>query len=95
MFGLPALVVPLTAAAKGHQIANAKIYAEQSGGAWVPEHDWETEPLARLVAATLADFDALSAQTQRLHQMATPDAARMLVQECEALLDGMRRPEPR
>jgi UDP-N-acetylglucosamine--N-acetylmuramyl-(pentapeptide) pyrophosphoryl-undecaprenol N-acetylglucosamine transferase len=91
LFGLPALLVPLTVAAQGHQIANAKIYAEQAGGAWVPEHDWDTEPVARLVATTLADFDGLSAQAQRLRRMATPDAAQMLVEECEALLDGVRQ----
>jgi UDP-N-acetylglucosamine--N-acetylmuramyl-(pentapeptide) pyrophosphoryl-undecaprenol N-acetylglucosamine transferase len=90
LFGLPALLVPLTVAAKGHQIANARIYAERSGGAWVPEHDWDTEPVARLVATTLADFDGLSAQAQRLRRMATPDAAQMLVEECETLLDGVR-----
>jgi UDP-N-acetylglucosamine--N-acetylmuramyl-(pentapeptide) pyrophosphoryl-undecaprenol N-acetylglucosamine transferase len=91
LFGLPALLVPLTAAAKGHQIANAKIYAQHSGGAWVPEGDWDTESLAKLVATSLADFDALSAQAQQLRQMATPDAAQVLVEECEAMLDGVPR----
>jgi UDP-N-acetylglucosamine--N-acetylmuramyl-(pentapeptide) pyrophosphoryl-undecaprenol N-acetylglucosamine transferase len=95
MFGLPALLVPVTAAAKGHQIANAKIFSERCGGAWVPERDWDPESLARLLATTLADVDALSAQTHRLRQMATPDAARMLVEECEAMLDGVRAPGPR
>jgi UDP-N-acetylglucosamine--N-acetylmuramyl-(pentapeptide) pyrophosphoryl-undecaprenol N-acetylglucosamine transferase len=86
MFGLPALLVPLTAAAKGHQIANAKIYAAHAGGVWVPELGWDTEPLARRVASTLDDFDAMSAQAQRLRDMARPNAARTLVDECEALL---------
>ncbi len=90
MAGLPALLVPLTAAAKGHQIANAKAYAEHAGGTWVPEDGWDLEPLAKRVAATLADVDALSVQAQRLREMARPDAARTLVQECEALL-GVRR----
>ncbi len=95
MFGLPALLVPLTEAAQGHQIANARMYAEHSGAAWIPECDWDGEPVARLVATTLTDFDAMSAQSERLRQMATPGAARMLVEECEALLNGMNRPNPR
>jgi UDP-N-acetylglucosamine--N-acetylmuramyl-(pentapeptide) pyrophosphoryl-undecaprenol N-acetylglucosamine transferase len=92
MFGLPALLVPLTAAAQGHQVANAKIFAQRSGAAWVAERDWDREPLAMVLATTLADFDALTAQAQRLRQMATPDAARMLVEECEAMLDNVRPP---
>jgi UDP-N-acetylglucosamine--N-acetylmuramyl-(pentapeptide) pyrophosphoryl-undecaprenol N-acetylglucosamine transferase len=91
MFGLPALLVPLAAAAMGHQVANAKVYAEQAGGAWVAEHDWDTEPLARRVAKTLGDFDVLNTQGQRLREMARPNAARILVEECEALLAGAHR----
>jgi UDP-N-acetylglucosamine--N-acetylmuramyl-(pentapeptide) pyrophosphoryl-undecaprenol N-acetylglucosamine transferase len=89
LFGLPALLVPLTAAAKGHQIANAREYAERTGGAWVPEHAWDTEPLARRVASMLSESqDTLTAQAQRLREMATPHAARKLVEECQTLLAG-------
>ena len=95
MFGLPALLVPLAAAAMGHQVANAKVYAERAGGAWVAEHDWDTEPLARRVAKTLGDFDVLNNQAQRLREMATPHAARILVEECEALLAGAHRIGPK
>jgi len=91
MFGLPALLVPLAAAAMGHQVANAKVYAEQAGGAWVAEHDWDTEPLARRVAKTLSDFDVLNTQGQRLREMARPNAARILVEDCETLLAGAHR----
>jgi UDP-N-acetylglucosamine--N-acetylmuramyl-(pentapeptide) pyrophosphoryl-undecaprenol N-acetylglucosamine transferase len=88
MFGLPSLLVPQQAAANGHQIANAKVYSDHAGGAWVSEPGWDTELLARQVASTLVDFDALSAQAQRLLELARPNAARQLVEECEALLAG-------
>jgi UDP-N-acetylglucosamine--N-acetylmuramyl-(pentapeptide) pyrophosphoryl-undecaprenol N-acetylglucosamine transferase len=92
LFGLPALLVPLTAAAQGHQIANARTYAERTGGAWVPEHDWDTEPLARRVASMLSESqDTLAAQAQRLRAIATPNAARKLVEECQTLLAGVHR----
>ncbi|MBZ5609584.1 MAG: undecaprenyldiphospho-muramoylpentapeptide beta-N-acetylglucosaminyltransferase [Acidobacteriia bacterium] len=85
-FGLPALLIPLQAAAADHQMANAKAYAEHAGTSWVEEHNWDPEELAKLVATTLADSDALSAQARRLREMARPDAARTLVEECEAYL---------
>jgi UDP-N-acetylglucosamine--N-acetylmuramyl-(pentapeptide) pyrophosphoryl-undecaprenol N-acetylglucosamine transferase len=88
LFGLPSLLVPLEAAARGHQTANARIYADITGGTWVSEHGWDTELLAVRVASTLTDFDAWSAQAQRLRAMARPNAAHKLVEECEALMAG-------
>jgi len=66
MAGLPALLVPQSAAAGGHQIANAEVYSELSGGAWVREEDWDSERLAVSLAATLGDLDVLVAQANRL-----------------------------
>ena len=63
MFGLPAFLVPLAAAANDHQIANAEIFAKHGGGAWVSENAWDTELLANQMAATLGDLEALSAQS--------------------------------
>jgi UDP-N-acetylglucosamine:LPS N-acetylglucosamine transferase len=62
MFALPSLLVPLDTAARGHQIANVKVYAERAGGTWVPEPSWNTESLAVQIALTLSGSDALSAQ---------------------------------
>lgn len=86
MAGLPALLVPQSAAANGHQIANAEAFSRLSGGGWVREQEWNSDELARNVAATLGDPDRLHAQAGRLRNMARPNAARSLVAECEAFL---------
>jgi UDP-N-acetylglucosamine--N-acetylmuramyl-(pentapeptide) pyrophosphoryl-undecaprenol N-acetylglucosamine transferase len=86
MFGLPAFLVPLAAAANDHQMANAETFAKHAGGAWVSESAWDGELLANQMAATLGDSEALSAQSRRLRDMAKPNAAHALVEECEALL---------
>ena len=90
MAGLPALLVPQSAAANGHQIANAEVFSRLSGGAWVREEEWDSERLARGMAGTLGDLKALHAQAARLRKMATPNAARTLVEECESFLDERR-----
>ena len=87
MAGLPALLVPQSAAANGHQIANAEVFSGLSGGAWVREEDWDAERLAGNLAATLGDLEALSTQASRLRKMATPNAAQTLVAECESFLN--------
>ena len=86
MFGLPSLLVPLAKAANGHQIANARLFAERSGATWIPEHAWDTERLAEILAASLGDLLTLRSQTQRLRAMSAPNAARTLVEACEALM---------
>jgi UDP-N-acetylglucosamine--N-acetylmuramyl-(pentapeptide) pyrophosphoryl-undecaprenol N-acetylglucosamine transferase len=85
-FGLPSLLVPLEVAASGHQVSNAKVYAEQSGGIWVTEKGWDGASLASRVVGTLGDFNAWRAQAERVRKMANPNAAQKLVEECEALL---------
>jgi UDP-N-acetylglucosamine--N-acetylmuramyl-(pentapeptide) pyrophosphoryl-undecaprenol N-acetylglucosamine transferase len=90
MAGLPALLVPQSAAAEGHQIANAEVFSRLSGGAWVREEEWDAQRLAGSLAATLGDLDALSAQSNRLRKMATPNAAHTLVSECESFLNERR-----
>jgi UDP-N-acetylglucosamine--N-acetylmuramyl-(pentapeptide) pyrophosphoryl-undecaprenol N-acetylglucosamine transferase len=86
MFGLPSLLVPLATAANGHQIANARLFAERTGVTWILEDDWDTELLAGVLVAALGDILSLRSQTQRLRAMAAPNAARTLVESCEALM---------
>ena len=87
VFGVPALLIPLQSAAADHQIANAKAYAEHTGITWVSEQGWDAERLAQQLAALLSDATTLSAQAVQLRKIANPDAARAVVEHCEAYLN--------
>ncbi len=90
MAGVPAFLVPQSAAANGHQIANADVFSRLSGGDWVREEEWDTTQVAGRLAATLGNPHALRMQATRLRELATPEAAQTLVAECETFLDGRR-----
>jgi UDP-N-acetylglucosamine--N-acetylmuramyl-(pentapeptide) pyrophosphoryl-undecaprenol N-acetylglucosamine transferase len=87
-FGLPALLIPLQAAAADHQMANAQAYAQHTGVILVSEREWVTEQIAKRVTEVLSDSGALDAQAVRLRELASPDAARAVVEQCEAYLNG-------
>ncbi len=77
--GLPALLVPLSRAAEGHQDRNAAAY-EAAGAALVTaEMDWDCDTLAARVATVLADQGAWSAMSARARAQAAPDAAAALL----------------
>jgi UDP-N-acetylglucosamine--N-acetylmuramyl-(pentapeptide) pyrophosphoryl-undecaprenol N-acetylglucosamine transferase len=86
--GLPALLIPLRAAAANHQVANAKAFAEQTGGWWVTEAAWDPNPLADRVASLLRGSENLRSASKRVREFANPDAARALVADCEELMSG-------
>lgn len=85
--GLPSLLVPLAAAADGHQVPNAKAY----GGIWVAENDWDLDRLAESITDTLRNATGLAAESERLRQLARPHAAQQIVELCEALFDDDSR----
>ena len=88
MVGLPALLVPLAAAALDHQTQNARAYAALTGSRWVREDAWDAEPLARWIAELAAAPAALVEAGERARLAAHPDAAEAIVVACEALLAG-------
>ncbi len=88
--GLPALLVPLPTAASDHQTVNAVAFAEAGGGWWVREADWQVQVQAARLAALLGDANALTDMATRARRLATPEAASMLVTDCEALMVGQR-----
>jgi len=76
--GLPALVVPLSTASEDHQTANARAFAAAGHGRWVAEADWER--------AALADWLASATGARPARGAVGDDAARAIVDDCEALL---------
>jgi UDP-N-acetylglucosamine--N-acetylmuramyl-(pentapeptide) pyrophosphoryl-undecaprenol N-acetylglucosamine transferase len=86
--GLPALLVPLPTAAGDHQTVNAMAFAEAGGGWWIREADWQVQAQAVRLAALLRDANALTGMAERARCLATPEAASVLVADCEALMAG-------
>jgi UDP-N-acetylglucosamine--N-acetylmuramyl-(pentapeptide) pyrophosphoryl-undecaprenol N-acetylglucosamine transferase len=88
---LPALLVPLAAAAHDHQASNAAVFAAATGAPWVREEAWDASAVGRELAALLADRDAWRGLSERTARLARADAAAAVVSECEALLGAHER----
>ena len=86
--GLPALLVPQPDCANDHQTINAIAFANAGAARWVPEHDWQAKALAARLVSLLGDVRAWTLTSERARQFATPNAARALVADCEALMAG-------
>ena len=87
--GLPALIVPLSNAARDHQTANAREFTAGGGGWWVSEAEWETKKVAGRIARFLADEDAWRKASESARLLASPNAALAMVADCEALMAGV------
>lgn len=86
--GLPSLLVPWPDSASDHQTVNAIAFAETGAGWWVREADWQVETLAIRLVSLLGHAGAWTTMAKCARQFATPDAAHMLVADCEALMVG-------
>ena len=86
--GLPALLVPLPHAPSDHQVTNALAFADAGGGWCVQENDWLLEALTEQLAQFFSDATAWTTSSQCARRFATPNAARAIVTDCEALMAG-------
>lgn len=86
--GLPALLIPLRGSAGDHQVANARAFADATGGWWIEEQDWDADALAPRVASLLLGVEEWESASKRVRELATPGAARAVVQDCEELMAG-------
>src|SRR6185436_15091925 len=81
--GVPALLVPLADAPGDHQAANATAVAATGAGIVVREDEWRCDPLAVQLTALLGEANWAAAAARNL---ARPDAAARIVDDCEALM---------
>jgi UDP-N-acetylglucosamine--N-acetylmuramyl-(pentapeptide) pyrophosphoryl-undecaprenol N-acetylglucosamine transferase len=79
LFGLPAILVPLAAAADGHQLANAQTSTEIGGAIVIEESQLSADGLAAALTAWLNNPEPFRARGVSLHANARPDAAKHLL----------------
>ena len=81
--GLPAILVPYPFATADHQTLNAAYFARGGGAIAVPETELGHVP--ELARSLLDDADRLQLMSERMRQVAKPDAARVIAEELIAL----------
>ena len=86
--GLPALIVPLADAAADHQASNAAAHAQSGAAIWLREQAWDRDAVARQVAQVLSSRDRWVAMSSAARQVARPEAAAVIVDDCERLMEG-------
>ena len=91
LVGAPAVIIPFPDAADGHQLANARIYAEAGACRVIDEEsagDRLDVELAAQLGALLADDAARGEMTTAIRQLARPDAASDIAQLVIDLAQG-------
>jgi UDP-N-acetylglucosamine--N-acetylmuramyl-(pentapeptide) pyrophosphoryl-undecaprenol N-acetylglucosamine transferase len=76
--GRPAILVPFSAAAGGHQLENARALYRAGAAAVMEEKDLSAENLAGAVSQLLKDREKLVTMGQKARAIARPDAAQNL-----------------
>ncbi len=86
--GLPALLVPFPHAAGDHQAANAAAFCDGGAGHWCRQSDWNLEKLAPTIVSLLTDNASWSRAHGAALQVARPDAAQRIVDDCVCWMGG-------
>ena len=73
--GRPSILVPLGAAAAGHQLENARALSKAGAAVVIDEKDLDAESLAGTVVELLRDRARLTAMGQKARSLARPNAA--------------------
>ncbi len=84
--GVPALVVPMAAAAGDHQRANARAFADSTQAWWVGEDEWDGEEIAHRLRVLLRSPEAAELAAKRMHAFARADAASAIAADCRRLI---------
>ncbi len=86
--GRPAVLIPYPHATDGHQIANARAFAEAGGGWVIPQSSLSPSSFALYLDRLLADGAALSAAAERAGAFRRRDATRCLARLALDLVPG-------
>jgi UDP-N-acetylglucosamine--N-acetylmuramyl-(pentapeptide) pyrophosphoryl-undecaprenol N-acetylglucosamine transferase len=86
--GLPAIVVPLAAAARDHQTRNAHAFAAATGMPWCREGEWDVDRLAAHVITLATSPSAWEAAAAGVRRLARPDATDAVIRACLDALEA-------
>lgn len=86
--GRPAVLVPYPFAAADHQTGNARILADQGAAVLLPQKELSGERLAQVLAELLTDQQRLERMAGIAKNLACPDAADRLLEQCRAVARG-------
>jgi UDP-N-acetylglucosamine--N-acetylmuramyl-(pentapeptide) pyrophosphoryl-undecaprenol N-acetylglucosamine transferase len=78
--GRPAVLVPFSAAAEGHQLANARALSKAGAAETVPEDKLETNRFAGVIAELFSDRGRLARMGENARKIAKPQAAKLLAE---------------
>jgi len=87
-FGRPAVLVPYPYAAYDHQRLNAQALKERGAAERILDQDLDGEKLAGLIRSLYLDRKRLEFMGQTARRLGKPDAAKRVVDECYALVQG-------
>lgn len=88
--GLPLLPVPLSTAAKNHQVFNTIAFARVTGAFWLSENAWKSDQPDKKIATLLSHQMAWREASESVRRFARPEANRALVTDTEAIIKARR-----
>jgi UDP-N-acetylglucosamine--N-acetylmuramyl-(pentapeptide) pyrophosphoryl-undecaprenol N-acetylglucosamine transferase len=86
--GKAVIFIPFPHAADNHQVLNAGMLADEGAAEMIVEADLSAEILSRKIAYYAAHRQALTDMAAKARQFGQPDAAKNIVDDCYALVDG-------
>ena len=92
--GKPAIFVPFPFATNNHQEFNARYVADKGGAEVILENDLSGSVLAARLDHYMSNQKILAEMTARTLALARPDAADVIVEECERLVSRRRFNRP-
>ncbi|MHB8810344.1 MAG: undecaprenyldiphospho-muramoylpentapeptide beta-N-acetylglucosaminyltransferase [Desulfobulbaceae bacterium] len=87
VMGLPAILLPYPFAADNHQQGNGAYYVQGGAARMFLEQDMDGEKLAREILHLVEEPDMLHQMSVRMKELAKPDAAELIIEECLALIE--------
>jgi UDP-N-acetylglucosamine--N-acetylmuramyl-(pentapeptide) pyrophosphoryl-undecaprenol N-acetylglucosamine transferase len=88
VFGKAAVLIPYPYAAYDHQKLNAESLAERGAAEMILDRELDGEKLAARVRAFYRDRARLAAMAEAARKLGRPEAAKKIVDECNALVQG-------